>query len=319
MISTTVDTRRLLLTDALTWLMCLLYAALSFMFPGPDIALLGVNIPRGILFGLGFVGAAVLIPAVPRLFTHAKNRVLRWLRIFYIQIFYLIFFSESIHLTNVIFGGKSFDGFFVDLETAIFGFQPALELYKALPESPFITELFFFSYFFYFLLFSIGIWILFFQGKEKAAYRFLIAVTIGFYILYLVYIVFPVKGPKYYFESLHALWYDHFEGFLFTAILKTAFDGIDLYGAAFPSSHAAISVLALLINFKYSHKRGFILLPITLALLVSTVYIYAHYAVDIFAGIIVGAIYFVVLPPLIEKVLPSFEKWEKKTFRALYA
>jgi membrane-associated phospholipid phosphatase len=140
-------------------------------------------------------------------------------------------------------------------------------------------------------------WLLLWRGEREKAERGFAAICLGFYLVYLFYLFFPVMGPKYYFPELRNIWYSNFSGLVFTPFLKLVFAHADLSGAAFPSSHAAITVLSLLITFRYWKKLAVILAPFTFLLLVSTVYIYAHYVVDTVAGVLLGVVFAFVLPP----------------------
>ena len=64
--------------------------------------------------------------------------------------------------------------------------------------------------------------------------------------------------------------------------------------AAFPSSHVGISIIALLLAWR-SRSKGlvFALLPFVVLICFATVYIRAHYAIDVLGGIIAAiAFYF---------------------------
>jgi membrane-associated phospholipid phosphatase len=52
----------------------------------------------------------------------------------------------------------------------------------------------------------------------------------------------------------------------------------------FPSGHAAIALMVQFYYFRWFGRRGFWLLPLTCALLISTVYLGYHYAIDVIAG-----------------------------------
>lgn len=301
------------MTDSATILLCLIFGVVSFLTIGAaTVTYFGVSIDAGIASGVGYVVSVPLVLLVIRALGKRKHPLVRWLRLFYVQIFYLAFFSSTIKLSYRLFDGRSLDSIFASLDSWLFGMQPALELYRAMPGNRIVVELFFFAYGSYYFLFSCGIWLLFARGRERQAYQFLATVTLAFYLLYLFYLVFPVAGPKYFFDSLREQWYTPFRGYLFTTLLTSAFDGMDLYGAAFPSSHAAISVLSLLMNLRYQRTLGMVTLPVVLLLLVSTVYIYAHYAVDTIAGVIVGVVCFLVLPRWIPSVEAAFGKvWKR--------
>ena len=63
---------------------------------------------------------------------------------------------------------------------------------------------------------------------------------------------------------------------------------------AFPSGHAAVTLVVQWYAFRYFQRRGFWLLPLTVALLFSTVYLGYHYAVDILAGAVLAVFCIVV-------------------------
>ena len=116
--------------------------------------------------------------------------------------------------------------------------------------------------------------------------------------IYVFYVFFRVEGPKYWLPDLHAAWYGHFKGGFFTSFLTWCFGFADLSGAAFPSSHVAVSLMMTLFVAK-TEKR---LLPLYsgLSLLVAaaTVYIFAHWAADVLGGAIVAF----ALVPLLDRL-----------------
>ena len=77
--------------------------------------------------------------------------------------------------------------------------------------------------------------------------------------------------------------------------MKGVFGRLNLGGAAFPSSHVAVALVALLLNWKHNRCIAPLYLPFTLLLCASTVYLYAHYFVDVPAGLLAGlGLYFLV-------------------------
>jgi undecaprenyl-diphosphatase len=59
-------------------------------------------------------------------------------------------------------------------------------------------------------------------------------------------------------------------------------------GAAFPSSHAAVSVAASVAALRFQPKVGAVVAFVTALLLVGAVYGGFHYGVDMIAGAVVG-------------------------------
>jgi membrane-associated phospholipid phosphatase len=218
-------------------------------------------------------------------FPHScAQRLMRFLRTFYIQAFYGLYFMEVILLSRSLWEPFSFDRVLAGIEEAIFGFQPALEFSQALYHLPVVNELFFFGYFSYYLILTTGFWIMFLYGRYEEVRRALFITFTSFALLYVWYVLFPVKGPKYFFESLNRIWYNEFEGYVFVPLMRAVFDRVPLAGAAFPSSHVAIGLIAVLLLRRHMPRLFYLYFAFFLLLCVSTVYIYAHYAVDVVAG-----------------------------------
>jgi membrane-associated phospholipid phosphatase len=293
----------LLVPDIATFAMCLIYAAVEFGLSGRSyFSIFGIVFDRCIVTGIFFLGAAAGVVLFVRLFNRRRGFVGSWVRVFYCMFYFGTFFSESIRLSHFVYGGQTFDSIFASLDYRIFGFQPSIEFWKALPENRLITEIFFFGYFTYYFLMAGPFWLLLLKGKREKAEHGIAFVCVSFYLMYLFYLVFPVMGPKYFFPELESMWYSNFKGWVFTPLLQTVFENMNLSGAAFPSSHAAITVLSLCITFRYWKKLALLLAPFTLLLLVSTVYIYAHYAVDTIAGALLGVLFAFVVPPFVKRL-----------------
>lgn len=71
--------------------------------------------------------------------------------------------------------------------------------------------------------------------------------------------------------------------------------------AAFPSLHAAVSLLALGLAWRFARRLFFFLLPLSLGLWVSTVYLRHHFVVDLIAGF--------ALAPIAYFLTPRLESW----------
>jgi membrane-associated phospholipid phosphatase len=252
------------------------------------VEVLGVRLDRELLMGLVFLALTPLMLLFARHLNPCSRMFPRLLRLCYIQALYYLYFSESIWLSQLWYGGASLDAFFAGLDQALFGLQPAVEFSRSLQACPPVNELFFFSYFFFYALATTGIWVLFFRRRFQEAERVLFTVSAAFFILYAWFIFFPVKGPKYYLPELRSVWYGGFRGYLFTGFMKGVFRRMNLAGAAFPSSHVAVALVALLLNWKHNRFLTPLYLPFTLLLCASTVYLYAHYLVDVAAGLLAG-------------------------------
>lgn len=210
---------------------------------------------------------------------------------------------------------SSLDHVFASLEQQLFGFQPSL-LFSQAYSSRVVSELMYMGYFSYYLFFVVTLGIVFvkqFRNVERVAFM----IFAGFYLCYVIYLLMPVTGPQYYYlavgmdEIAHGnfpdvghYFRDHMEaltspgwsGGVFYNLVQCAHQAGERPTAAFPSSHVAIAMLVMLITTKLRMWRWLIILAIPFIFLcLSTVYIYAHYAIDAIAGLIFGTLLFFLL------------------------
>ena len=124
------------------------------------------------------------------------------------------------------------------------------------------------------------------SGRRDASRHTIFAVMATFYLCYVVFLFFPVAGPRYAFDGAHnaasEVWPARFAAWLL--------DRGDSWGAAFPSSHVAASVVATGMALRYWRPVGLVLLPFTAGLILAVVYGQFHYATDALTGLMVAAL-----------------------------
>ena len=169
------------------------------------------------------------------------------------------------------------------LELWVFGSQLSYRWIREMP-NPLLSWFLHGCYLAYYAILyasPLGLW---FSGRRDAARRTIFAVMVTFYICYVVFLFFPVAGPRYTFEPAHnaatSVWPARATQWLL--------DLGDSWGAAFPSSHVAAAVVVALCALRYWRPLGLLLTPLTLGLVLSVVYGQFHYAVDAMAGLIVA-------------------------------
>ena len=207
------------------------------------------------------------------------------------------------------------DHYFANYEQDLFSFQPSLLFSKAFP-SPVVSELMhmgYFSYYLFFIVTTLYIYYSHFKQLERVTYM----IFGGFFLCYCIYLVLPVVGPQYYYaavgvdEIAHGNFPDvghHFKESMECLAAPGWKDGIfyNLVGmmhqagerptAAFPSSHVAIATLVMMIVGRMRLWRWLTILAIPYVFLcMATVYIYAHYAIDAFGGLLTGIALFFIL------------------------
>jgi membrane-associated phospholipid phosphatase len=122
-----------------------------------------------------------------------------------------------------------------------------------------------------------------FEPRESFR-RAVVVFLVTFYLSYLGYLLVPAVGPRF---TLH--YTKELNGVLLTPYLKRLINILEpTHHDCFPSGHTAISVVALLIAFRYRRRVFWWLLPVVCSLIVSTVYHRYHYVIDVIAGVALG-------------------------------
>jgi membrane-associated phospholipid phosphatase len=228
---------------------------------------------------VGRAGVLVFIFTLVAAYENYRTPLLKFFRNFYPLAFLGFFYTETDALNNVIF--PYLDPFFSQLEYKLFGGQPSILFYKAFPYKGFI-ELMNFAYFCYYpLIFFLCFWL--YLKKPEASNYCIYTICAIFYLYYIIFIIIPSAGPQYYFSPP-----DNKvpKAYLFSEIVHI----IDVVGerptAAFPSSHVGIICIVWYLCVKHAKNLLKIYIPIGILLFLSTVYIKAHYLIDVLGGII---------------------------------
>jgi len=214
-----------------------------------------------------------------------KNIISDWYPLSLLTHYYL----ETIYFKKIIFD-NDIDSFLVKVENMLFGFQPSIIFYKTLPYLP-IKELMCFFYSSHFYL-GLTVAIYFYITQKKIFYKLGKDILITFQFCYLFFMFIPSSGPQFYFNN--SIFHSH--GGIFYHFLAYIENNIEIPSGAFPSSHVAIATIIIIYSLFFINKKR-IKIPIIFiatGLIISTVYIRAHYLIDVIAGIIVGSLsYFI--------------------------
>jgi len=236
------------------------------------------------LISARIISIAIVLTLV-NLDTSYKNKIVSFLRQFYPLIFTAYFYGETGYYNNILFA--DLDGIFVQLEESIFGLQPSI-WFSAKFDSFWFNELMFFSYFSYYLI-VIGVPLIIYFTKGDEFERLFFIVIFSFYFYYLIFVLFPVVGPQFYFPAEQA---EIAHSGIFGKIVLFFQDAGETPTGAFPSSHVGLSWIILFASAKSNKKIFAIILLLALLICFSTVYIKAHYVVDVIAGLISAVIFY---------------------------
>ncbi|MBP3512289.1 MAG: phosphatase PAP2 family protein [Prevotella sp.] len=196
------------------------------------------------------------------------------------------------------------DHVFASWEQSLFGCQPAL-LFSQAFSSPVFSELMDLGYASYYpLIAAVTVFYFFCRYKDFGRASFIILGS--FFIYYIIYIAVPVAGPQYYYPAAgldniaagvfpdvgnyfatlrDALASPGYKDGIFYQMVVDAHNAGERPTAAFPSSHVGVSTILLILAVTARNRRLlFSVIPLYVLLCLSTVYIYAHYAIDVFGG-----------------------------------
>lgn len=217
-----------------------------------------------------------------------SSPIAKFFRHWYPIILFTFIYEEAGGLIHLLFPGW-FDSWINALELRMLGIYPTVWLERFL--CPALNEFMMFCYFsYYFLLPALGFG-LYLNRKIEQFDRMAFTVAVTFYVSYLGFIFFPVEGPRFNIPQFHTL---KLEGPFFTKITQTIINTAGMHGGCMPSSHVAVALVVLVFSFRYHRTLFFILCPIILTLFVATVYGRFHYATDVVAGLLTGAICIVI-------------------------
>ncbi len=190
-------------------------------------------------------------------------------------------YSETDLFNNFLFS-QNLDPYFARWEEALFGSQPALVFAEHF-SSNLMAEIMYFGYFSYYLMLLLVPLNIFFRESENIANRAMFIVIHSFFLFYLLFILVPVGGPQYYFIDWPALP----RGYVFGPIMRFIQEHGEAPTAAFPSSHVSICIMLILISVRHARILLKFLVPVAFLLVLSTVYIRAHYVIDVLAAFVV--------------------------------
>jgi membrane-associated phospholipid phosphatase len=172
------------------------------------------------------------------------------------------------------------DNLMIRIDLALFGAYPTVWLERFF--IPWVADLLALAYISYYFIPLILIIILYISGKEKEFFITVATLLLGYYLCYAAYIVLPAVGPRF---TLASLQHVPLKG---GAILDWVVNTLNALEAnkhdCFPSGHTQIVLISLWFAFKYKRSLFWVYLPITLALIFSTVYLRYHYVIDVIAG-----------------------------------
>jgi membrane-associated phospholipid phosphatase len=189
--------------------------------------------------------------------------------------------------------------FLIGLDQAIFGVQPCVWAERLItPRRTEVMSLFYMS--FLWIAPSVS-FVLLAQQRWRDFRTTTLGVLVCFFLGYALYVVFPAAPPRLVLVyDFHTNLYGYAHAF--SSFEARAFELLPADSrAAFPSLHAAVSLVVLVYAWRFLRAWAWILLPFVLGLWASTIYLRHHYFVDLVAGWL--------LAPVAIGLAPKLDRW----------
>ena len=253
---------------------------------------------------------------------------------FYI-LFIAIFLFKTVEKLSYALHGRDYDNVLITVDRAIFGgANPTVWLYEHIPVMPVFVEFLQICYFMYYIL-PIILAVEFYRRRRKEnrevrtideleTLRFVI--IYGLLTSYIGYLILPAIGPRF---TLHEFWSISSElpGVLLTEPLRWLInlgenikEGMTNLQAAhvvtrdaFPSGHTEITLLTMILGFRYKAKARWLIFFIGSGLIFSTVYLRYHYVIDVIGGSLFAVITLYTTPA----VMNFFMRLKRKIVKTL--
>ncbi len=186
-------------------------------------------------------------------------------------------YPETYYFNEFIF--SDLDPVFIGIDQWLFGCQPSTVFSEAVPYAWF-NELMNFAYFSFFFAIIGTVLYIYFRNRQQV-YKATFIILCTFFLYYICFIIIPVQGPQFYV-------FDHDTaipvlGPMRKFLLFLHENGEKPTGAV-PSSHIGIMLTYMTLLWQYGRKLFWWILPLSILLAMSTVYIKAHYLIDVVLG-----------------------------------
>ena len=210
-----------------------------------------------------------------------------------------ILIYTNLHDTIGFVNPNDIHGYLAEIDRQLFGVIPCVWAQQFI--TPARTELMSFLYLNFFWIAPSTALLLLFRRRLPEFRAVIMGVLVCFYFGYFLYVLLPAAPPRL---VLPYEFTRNLQGYpsLMSNLSAQALSLLPVDSrAAFPSLHAAVSLVALIHSWRYLRPWFWVLLPFSVGLWASTIYLRHHFFVDLIAGW--------ALAPLAVWVAPRLDAW----------
>ena len=180
------------------------------------------------------------------------------------------------------------------LDRTLFRVDPSVWLERF--ARPGITEVMQLAYLAYYVLPFVLLGILYQRGEEQAFDRSILALLLSHYLAFIGYLAVPALGPRF---LLAGQYRTELPGLLIAGPIRALLDALEgIKRDAFPSGHTSAILITVFYAARFTPELVPWFAPIAGLMIVSTLYLRYHYAVDVLAGALLAAFCLLLTPRL---------------------
>jgi membrane-associated phospholipid phosphatase len=244
------------------------------------------------------IAAAILVWAIARAAQSTGSKVLRWVHDWAAFPLVIFTYKQLDYLIRPIHQGRDYDPLLIAMDHTLFRANPTVWLAQF--STPYSTELLQIAYsLFYVIFLAIGLEL--YRSDHSRFRYFRFTIVYGFLLSYIGYFSLPSVGPRFTLHDFSKIntelpglivtpalrWFVN----IFENIRSGMSNSVALASAqrdVFPSGHAMMTMLAIVLACRYRLKVRRFMLVLGLLLIIATVYLRYHYVVDVLAGAILA-------------------------------
>ena len=222
--------------------------------------------------------------------------ILKALRYWYGIAWILISFKEVYYIVYVL-KPEDWDTLFIKMDFSLFKVNPTQ--WAARFQNPYLTEFMQLIYTYYYpMIIVFGLELYLWHRYKEFKYAIFVLFT-GFFASYALYLIFPANGPRFHLHDFFAI-NKELPGIFLTEPIRNFLNFGESIPAgvtnpqdyvqrdAMPSLHFLDAFLIMYLSFRFKSKSFYFYLPYLLLMVIATIYLRYHYAVDILGGFLLG-------------------------------
>ena len=195
-------------------------------------------------------------------------------------IFFLFSIFETFFMILPFSNSLRLDDLMIAIDLSMFGVHPTVWIERWV--HPVMTDVMYLFYFIYFPLPLIILGEMFCKKLYEHIEETFTVYLLCYYGAYIMYFAIPVEGPRFHLVDFQNVSLD---GYVLAEPIRQIIDFLEPNTFdAFPSVHAAILLITMLVSYEHNRTAFYVLVPVALGITISLIYCRYHYVIDVVAG-----------------------------------